>query len=74
MDVALLFLNAGTGDGTGPLHLKDDDDVELTMRVNAEHVIYLAKVLLEKMMKRPNNRSGIVITSSIMSMMPIPGS
>jgi len=52
MNVAVLMLNAGVWEQNAPLHMKEDKNVETTIRVNGLHVIYLTKIFEEMMLKR----------------------
>jgi len=45
LDVGILILNAGVG-GMGPFSEIRDKDIEIIVNVNALHVIYFAKVLV----------------------------
>lgn len=51
LDIAMAFLNAG-GMTLGPVDLITDKQLEMIITLNGLHVVYMAKVLLEGMMKR----------------------
>ena len=76
LDIALAFLNAGSMT-VGPVDLISDKQLEMIITLNGLHVVYMAKVLLEGMMKRnsqdKNIRSALVVTSSGVANFPIPG-
>ena len=71
LDISLLFLNAG---GSTPGAFADllDSEIERQYRVNVMQPIYLTKALLPQMLTR-KQRSGIVLTSSVIAHAPAPG-
>ena len=71
IDIGLLFLNAGIG-GFVPFENQENSSIEEIVNVNAIHPIYLSKVLLNQLLKR-TKRSAIVVTSSGLGSVPIPG-
>lgn len=71
VDVALLFLNAGTST-MGPFVQVPAKRIDEIVKVNAVHPIFTAKVLIDQMVKR-EKRSGIVVTSSGLAQRPIAG-
>lgn len=73
--MAVLVLNAGYA-LAGPFLELTDKEVETHMQVNANHVIYLAKAMMDQLVSRKekqNKKSAIVIVSSIKSVIPISG-
>lgn len=72
LDVGYLALNAGVGSG-GPFEKSADGAVEDTLILNTLHVVYLTKAMLSHFFSR-RTRSAIVITSSLMAYLGIPGS
>lgn len=56
----------------GPFDLLTDAQVESSIRVNALHPVYLTKALLPNLMNRQGVKTGIVVTSSGLSGMPMP--
>lgn len=52
MNIGVVFLNANHSSPMCPFHLKTDNEVEIIIRVNVLHVVYLSKILLEKLVKR----------------------
>lgn len=72
LDIAMLFLNAGTST-PGPFLDVSTKSIEDTLNVNALHPAYLSKVLLNKQLSR-GKRSAIVVTSSGFGLYPAPGS
>ena len=71
MDIGILCLNAGRI-SIGPVDLLTDTDVQTMITLNALHVVYLTKALINQLKNR-KARSSIIIVSSGMSSMPIPG-
>ena len=72
LDIGIVCLNAGTGT-EGPCDLIADSDFERVFALNGLGVVYFAKALLPKMMSR-EQRSGILVTSSIAAYASIPTS
>ena len=74
LDIGILSLNAGFVK-YGPFAECRDSDVEGQMSINMLQVVYTAKVLIKQMMDRfdsKGKKSAIVITSSILSVLPVP--
>ena len=71
LDIGILCLNAGRI-SIGPVDLLTDTDVQTMITLNALHVVYLTKALINQLKNR-KARSSIIIVSSGMSSMPIPG-
>ncbi len=67
----MLFLNAGFG-AIGAFTSISNNEVQNVVAVNAVHPIYTAKVLIDQMLAR-NHLSAIVVTSSGLAHMPMPG-
>ena len=65
-----MCLNAGVVT-VGLFDLLSDKEVESMYRVNMLHPVYLAKALLSKQMSR-QGRSAMILTSSGLSLMPMP--
>jgi len=70
-DVGFVALNAGLG-RAGSNHKIPDSALEEVMTVNTLHVVFMAKIFLEMMMKR-EQKSAMVFVSSIASRMVFPG-
>lgn len=70
LDLGVVCLNAGTA-CEGPVDLLADKDFETVFALNGLGVVYFAKALLPQMMRR-QQRSGLLITSSIASYTSIP--
>jgi 17beta-estradiol 17-dehydrogenase / very-long-chain 3-oxoacyl-CoA reductase len=71
IDIGLLILNAGWT-LMGPFKDLTPQEIEQTVTINALHPIYLLKALLNQLLAR-KKRSGIVITSSGLGSVPVPG-
>ena len=71
LDIGILCLNAGRV-SIGPIDLLTDADIQTMITLNALHVVYLTKALLNQLRSRAT-RSAIIIVSSGISGMPIPG-
>ena len=75
IDVGILILNAGVG-GMGPFSQIRNKDIEILVNVNALHVIYFSKVMVNQLLKRFEDtkvKSGILITSSGLGERPMAG-
>jgi len=70
--VAILVLNAGWGRFAPYLKLRDQELSDI-VTINALHVAYFAKVMVSQLSSR-SKRSGLVVTSSGLACLPIPGS
>lgn len=51
IDVGVLILNAGVG-GLGPFLDNTNEEIQNNVNVNALHVIYFAKVMMNQLIKR----------------------
>ena len=71
LDIAILCLNAGRV-SIGLVDQQSDTDIESTITLNALHVVYFTKAMLNQLRSR-SARSAIIIVSSGISGMPIPG-
>lgn len=71
LDIAMAFLNAGIV-VEGPIDLVTDSDLQDVYTTNGLHVVYMTKVLLEDMQNR-KQRSAIVVTSSGLARVAVPG-
>ena len=71
IDVGILILNAGMA-LMGPFIDLTPQEIEQTVTINALHPVYLCKALLSQMYSR-KSRSGIIITSSGLGSVPVPG-
>lgn len=71
LDIAMIFLNAGTST-PGTVCQISDRDIETQVRVNMLQPVYLTKALLPMLLKR-NRKSAIVLTSSVVSWVATPG-
>lgn len=71
IDIAMLFLNAGYI-AVGAFKDLTDEDIEQSCTINALQPMFTAKVLLDQMLAR-NHLGAIVITSSGLGSLPIPG-
>jgi len=67
----MLFLNAGYSQ-VGALEDIDNYEVEKMVACNATQVAYLGKVMLKQMLKR-EQRSAIVVVSSVAGTFPMAG-
>lgn len=75
LDIGVLVLNAGYAD-MGPFHMIDDMECEKQISVNAVHVLFLLKVMINQLVKRYELRklpSAVVITSSVAGQYPLCG-
>lgn len=76
LDIAAAFLNAGNL-VIGPVDIISDAQLEQIYTLNGLHVVYMAKILLEKMTQRNNQqqerRSCLVVTSSGLANLAMPG-
>lgn len=75
LDIGVLALNAGFSQMGRFVDLKDEE-VERQMQINANHVIYLAKVMLPQLVQRYEEKkikSALVVTSSLLREMPLSG-
>ena len=71
LDIAILCLNAGRV-SIGLVDQQSDTDIESTITLNALHVVYFTKAMLNQLKTR-TARSAIIIVSSGIAGMPIPG-
>ncbi len=71
IDIGLLILNAGWA-VMGPFKDLTPLEIEQTVTINALHPIYLCKALLPSLLSR-TKRSGIIITSSGLGSVAVPG-
>jgi short-subunit dehydrogenase len=71
VDIGMVCLNAGIT-VIGNLNDLSDQEFESVIRVNGLHVMYSSKVFLELLNKR-EQRSALVITSSMASNFSFPG-
>lgn len=70
-----MVINAGYALG-GPFLDLTDDEIERHVQVNINHVVYTARATLGQLVKRyetSKKRSAVVITSSILSTIPLSG-
>ena len=75
MNIGVLCANAGMGHW-GPFEDLANKEVEEVVSVNALHPVYIIKVLLQQMLdraKKTNVRCAIIITSSGLGSLPVPG-
>jgi short-subunit dehydrogenase len=76
LDIVAAFLNAGSF-VVGPVDLISDAQLEQIVTLNGLHVVYMAKILLERMTRRnveqEGARSCLVVTSSGLANFPMPG-
>lgn len=75
LDVGVLALNAGFAQ-VGPFVDISNEEVERLCQVNANHVLYTAKVVLPQLVQRYDSKklmSGMVVTSSVASLSPMSG-
>ena len=71
LDIGVVIANAGWGE-SGAFDDMKDDDLRGSININALQVVYLFKILGEKLMQR-TKRSAMIVTSSISSAFPMPG-
>ena len=69
--MAILVLNAGWGCFAPFLKLRDQELSDI-VTINAVHVSYFAKVMVSQLSAR-SKRSGLVVTSSGLACLPVPG-
>ena len=71
LDIGIVCLNAGCMI-QGPTDLTSDSDYERIINLNALHVAYFTKAILPHLMSR-GSRSALLLTSSMLSTIPLPG-
>ena len=73
LDIAVVCLNAGSM-AAGPIDCQTDKEIEIVFNLNGLHVVYMAKALLQKLMSREGGRrSALIVTSSGLAKIPMPG-
>lgn len=72
LDIGVVCANAGYGEAT-MMRDATDDFLETSMNLNAVHVYYLFKILGDKLWNR-ENRSCMIVTSSMAYLRPMPAS
>lgn len=75
LDVAVVVLCAGYAT-IGPFVDITDDEVEKLMQINANHMVYAAKALVEQLVKRyetKGKKSALVVVSAMMALCPVSG-
>lgn len=76
LDIAAVFLNAGAM-FMGPVDLITDAQLEQIYTLNGLHVIYMSKILIDRMTQRNSLKAGLrsclVVTSSGLANFAIPG-